>query len=332
MNSGKNTSRFEQVRIERIDLNEKKFAVAYPPAADERLAASIREFGLFVPVMLQEKDGGFRVVAGNRRIPAARSAGLDSVPAKIMGRDLGDKELYLLNVRENAVTRAMNDVERAQVLYRLRSDFREEDKAILQEMPLLGQAKSQRILNQYISLIRLVPGLKNYVVSHAIPIRVSSRIAEWAAGDQEVLYGLLEKAPMGGNALGGLLDLLEEIILRDGTSIPDVAGSTEVREVMEASQLTGTQKREKLKQKLIHMRYPMLTERMARVSELLQRGVSRSGIVLDPPAYLEGCRLRASFSFGSVKDLQEKAKRLGSMSSSKEIEKALRLLRVQGEE
>lgn len=203
-----------------------------------------------------------------------------------------------------------------------------EDKEIMNVMPLLGLASSQRVLNQYLALVGLIPELQRYVVDRSIPIRVGSRMAAWPEEDQRTLQDLLEKVQITGNTLNEILDLLEELSLREGTAVSTLFLRAEVREVLAESGWTPTQKREKLKQRLRTMRYPLLSTRTEKISELLRRGGAHPGLFLDPPAYLEGNALRVSFSFESMKELQQKAEGLLALASREEIEEVLRLIQA----
>ncbi len=326
-------TRFEQVYLEQVDLEDKRFSVAYPPESDEGLVTSIRDVGLIVPLVLQEDPGKpFRIVSGSRRVSAVRTVGLDSVPARIVGREINDRELFLRNVRENAATRTINDLERALILHRLIEDFGAGEEEVLGIMPLLDLASNRRIFYQYTSLVRLTDELQRYVVSHSIPIRVSSRMAEWAPNDQEALSGLFETVTLSGNNLRDLLDLIEEISLRDRVAIREVLAMKEIRRVLEESRMTSTQKREMLKQKLHKIRYPVLSERTQRISTLLKKGGRIPGISLTPPPYMEGRDLKASFSFGSVKELKEAVNRLNLLTESEEVREVLKLLSMKREE
>ncbi len=325
-------SRFNQIPIERIDLQDKSFAVAYPPDVDEDLTASIRDSGLFVPVALQERPGRlFRIVAGSRRILAVKAAGLTTVAARIISPEAEVRELFIWNIRENAATRTLNDMEKSLALHRLAADFGAGEEEVLQVMPLIGLEPSKRVLSQYTGLVQLNHELRRYLASQTIPVHVGSRIAAWLIEDQDALCGLLRVIRMGGNILKEVIGLLEEITLRDRMKIADVLVKRELQEVLEAPRLTSTQKRERLKRELIRMRYPGLWERTQRISELLRKGGPLPGVTLEPPPYLEGSGLEVSFSFRSVSELHDKAERLSSMARRREIEEILSLLQQREE-
>jgi hypothetical protein len=333
MNKVKIDQRFEQIPLERIDPLEKGFSIAFPQETDEVLMKSIRDYGVMVPVVLQERPGRlFRIVSGHRRIHALLAMGAISVPARIVDSDIQDKELFLLNVRENAITRSLNDIERALIMHRLCSEFGGGDEDVLQVMPLLGLAPSKRVRDQYVRLVRLMPDLQRYMVAHSIPVRASSRLGDWYAEDQAALSSLLDKIRLGGRMMQEVLDLLEEISLRDHTRIADLLGRMDIRAMIEDDQCTSTQKRERLRKRLTQIRYPTLTERTDKITQFLKAAGSPAGVSIKLPSYLEGNSLQVSFSFRSVRELEEKRGELGVLARKREIQEVLRHLNLETEE
>jgi ParB family chromosome partitioning protein len=83
----------------------------FDEAALETLAASIRAEGLMQPVVVRRVGDGFELVAGERRLRAARLAGLSEIPAIV--RDLDDRASAELALIENLQRADLNPVERA---------------------------------------------------------------------------------------------------------------------------------------------------------------------------------------------------------------------------
>lgn len=80
----------------------------------ESLAASIKTHGLINPILVRKKPGEagkYIVIAGERRFQAHRLAGLDVIKARILDRDLGDRERRALQFAENNDRSALNMVE-----------------------------------------------------------------------------------------------------------------------------------------------------------------------------------------------------------------------------
>src|SRR5215831_11255917 len=80
----------EQVPVGLIVPNPLQPRRNFPEETLRELAESIRASGVLQPVLLRRADGKYQLVAGERRLRAAKLAGLESVPAVI--RDLEDRE------------------------------------------------------------------------------------------------------------------------------------------------------------------------------------------------------------------------------------------------
>lgn len=198
-------------------------------------------------------------------------------------------------------------------------------------MPLLGLASSRRALAPYLALTQLLPELKDYAVAHSIPIRVSSRAAACRDEDQRALLGILRRVRLSNNALNEILDLLEELSLRDHVTVSELLARKEVREVMDVPRFSPTQRKENLKRRLLTMRYPLLSKRTEEVLGLLKKGKPPADVRLTPPPCLEGSSLHLSFSFGTIRELREKAEGIQALASRDEIGEVLRLLQVRKE-
>lgn len=87
----------------------------------EELAASIREHGILQPIVVTVHDGGYRIVAGERRYRAAKLAELDKVPAIV--RTLTDQHRLELSLIENIQRRDLSPIETATAYLKLRDQF-----------------------------------------------------------------------------------------------------------------------------------------------------------------------------------------------------------------
>jgi ParB family transcriptional regulator, chromosome partitioning protein len=85
------------------------------------LADSIREHGVVQPLVVRETADGYELVAGERRLRAARVAGLEAVP--VLVRDADDCEALQVALVENLQREDINAVDSARAYARLISDF-----------------------------------------------------------------------------------------------------------------------------------------------------------------------------------------------------------------
>lgn len=106
------------------------------PVTIAELAASIAEKGVLQPLLLRPVEGGYEIVAGERRYRAAQQAGLSSVPAMV--KELADQEALELAIIENLQREALSAVEEARAFQRL-MDFGQSQEAIAKA---IGKSRS----------------------------------------------------------------------------------------------------------------------------------------------------------------------------------------------
>ena len=87
----------------------------------EALATSITDHGVLQPILVTETLDGYRIVAGERRVQAARLAGLERIPAVI--RQLADREQLELALVENVQREDLNPIEEANAFRQLHEEF-----------------------------------------------------------------------------------------------------------------------------------------------------------------------------------------------------------------
>ena len=77
----------------------------------EELAQSIREHGVFTPVLVRKVDNGYELVAGERRVRASELAGNTTVPAIVV--DFTDDQVMEISLLENIQRENLNDIDEA---------------------------------------------------------------------------------------------------------------------------------------------------------------------------------------------------------------------------
>ena len=87
----------------------------------DELVDSIKEHGIFEPVLVRPKpDGSYELVAGERRVNAARIAGLKEVPAIV--KSLSDVDAIVAQLTENLQRKDLTEEEKSAVLVNLRKE------------------------------------------------------------------------------------------------------------------------------------------------------------------------------------------------------------------
>jgi ParB family chromosome partitioning protein len=87
----------------------------------EELAATIRAHGVLTPVVVRRSEDGYQIIAGERRVRAARLAGLSHIPAVV--REASDGQALEMALVENLQREDLNPVESAEAYQRLVAEF-----------------------------------------------------------------------------------------------------------------------------------------------------------------------------------------------------------------
>ena len=115
------TTGLEQVPVNLIVPNPLQPRRAFPEETLKELADSIRISGVLQPILVRRADANYQLVAGERRLRAAKLAGLEAVPAVV--RDLGDREALELAVTENVMREDLNPIDVAHAFNSLQERF-----------------------------------------------------------------------------------------------------------------------------------------------------------------------------------------------------------------
>jgi ParB family chromosome partitioning protein len=114
----------------------------------EDLSRSIRANGIIQPIVVRRVDGGYEIVAGERRWRAAQRAGLLKVPVVV--RDIPEDQLLAVALIENIQREDLNPIEEAHAYRRLSDEFR-----LTQEQIADAVGKDRSSIANYVRLLRL---------------------------------------------------------------------------------------------------------------------------------------------------------------------------------
>ncbi len=122
----------------------------------EELSQSIRENGIIQPLIVTKGERGFELIAGERRLKAAKKAGLEQVPVVI--KNATEKEKMIMAIIENVQRSDLNCVEEALAYYQLMNEFKLTQEEVAKK---LGKERSSvanflRVLNLPREVIELL--------------------------------------------------------------------------------------------------------------------------------------------------------------------------------
>jgi len=111
----------QQLAVERIQPNPYQPRKRFDEGKLAELAESIKAHGIVQPLVVRKVGDGYELVVGQRRLLAARMAGLVEVP--VLVNDLGDAEMIQVALIENLQREDLNPMEEAESYRRLVEEF-----------------------------------------------------------------------------------------------------------------------------------------------------------------------------------------------------------------
>ena len=110
-----------EVSIDLIDPNPFQPRKEWKPEEIASLAASIRSQGIIQPLILRREGKRYQLIAGERRLRAAREAGLKKVP--VIVREASKEQMLEIALVENIQRQDLGPMEKAEAFKRLSSEF-----------------------------------------------------------------------------------------------------------------------------------------------------------------------------------------------------------------
>jgi ParB family chromosome partitioning protein len=123
----------QELRLEAIVPNRYQPRQQFSELELTELTASLKQNGLLQPILVRRKgDGIFELIAGERRLRAAKLAGMQKIPALI--RNVSDQESMVLALVENLQRDDLNPMETARAYQRMLNEFGLTQDAIAQKV------------------------------------------------------------------------------------------------------------------------------------------------------------------------------------------------------
>ncbi|MGE0267810.1 MAG: ParB/RepB/Spo0J family partition protein [Candidatus Omnitrophota bacterium] len=151
------------VNINLINDNRLQPRINYNQDRLEELKNSIREQGLLQPILVRIKDNGYEVIAGERRLRAARSLKLEKIP--VIVKDVTDKEALEIALVENIQREELNPIEEAKAFRKLIDEFQYTQEEVAQAV-----GKDRTTITNLLRVLNLPENIQQGVFDGAISV------------------------------------------------------------------------------------------------------------------------------------------------------------------
>ncbi len=145
-----------ELPIELVEPNPLQPRKAFDEETLEGLSDSIKELGVLQPILVRESEGGYELIAGERRLRAAKRAGLRTIPVVIRtADDVSSLEQALV---ENLHRQDLNPLEEAAAYQQLIEDFDYTQEQVAQRV-----GRSRSAVTNLLRLFQLPPSVQRLV-------------------------------------------------------------------------------------------------------------------------------------------------------------------------
>jgi ParB family transcriptional regulator, chromosome partitioning protein len=200
---GSGRSELAEIELDQIHPNPRQPRKRFDSEQGSGLAESIRAQGLIQPVVVRPRlEGGYELIAGERRWRAARDAGLAAVPALV--READDRDTLLLGLVENVAREDLSPIEEARGYALLLDEFglalgevaervgkskpTVSNRVRLLELPddVLAMLERRELSEGHARAVLAVPDhdgrrrLARRIVAEGLSVRAAERAARWA--------------------------------------------------------------------------------------------------------------------------------------------------------
>lgn len=210
----------------------------FDETALRELAESVKAHGIIQPVLARPLAKGYEIVAGERRLRAARLAGLVEIPAIV--RELSDTQTLELQVIENLQREDLHELEEAEGYEALLKCKKSDDGKVYDVDAIAAKVgKSRSYVYQRLKLLALCPEARKAFFDGQFPAAIALPLARISPESEQkrFLKAFDQRAKHGGMSFRDALDLIHrEFMLalkdapfdpKDATLVPQAGSCTD---------------------------------------------------------------------------------------------------------
>ena len=173
-----------KVKLSKIGPREDQPRKQFDEDALAELAESIKQVGIIQPLVVQEKNGFYEIIAGERRWRAAKIAGLKEVP--VIVKKYSDLEIMEISLIENIQRENLNPIEEALAYKRLLNEFHLKQDELAERV-----SKSRAAVTNSMRLLKLDERVQQLIIDDMISTGHARALL--AIEDKEQQYILANK-------------------------------------------------------------------------------------------------------------------------------------------
>ncbi|MDD2377675.1 MAG: ParB/RepB/Spo0J family partition protein [Bacilli bacterium] len=189
-----------ELNLDELRANPYQPRKTFDDEALQELSSSIKEYGVFQPIIVKKSIKGYEIIAGERRVRASRLAGLEKIPAII--RNFTDEEMLEISLLENLQRENLSAIEEA-IAYKSMLD----KLNITQDELSKKVGKSRSHVTNILGLLRLPTDVQKMIANNEISMGHARALSKLSSDEQ--IYDMAQK------------------IVNENLSVRDIEGMTD---------------------------------------------------------------------------------------------------------
>lgn len=189
------TSTLEEIReinLDELRPNPYQPRKSFDEDSLKDLAESIKEHGIFQPIIVKKSIKGYEIVAGERRFRASKLAGLSKIPAII--RNFTDEQMMEIGLLENLQRENLNAIEEALAYKKMI-----ETLGLTQDSLSKKVGKSRSHITNILGLLRLPEEVQDMLINSEISMSHARTLSKLESDEEIISLAhkiVLEKLPV----------------------------------------------------------------------------------------------------------------------------------------
>lgn len=172
------------IDIKKVEPNREQPRKKFDEDALIELSESIKQFGVLQPLLCQERDDYYEIIAGERRWRAAKIAGIKEVPVII--KKLSEQEIMEISLIENLQREDLNPIEEALAYKRLIDEFKLKQDEVAERV-----SKSRTAVTNAMRLLKLNEKVQQMVIDKMLTTGHARALL--GIEDQDIQYVLAQQ-------------------------------------------------------------------------------------------------------------------------------------------
>nr|WP_321396947.1 ParB/RepB/Spo0J family partition protein [uncultured Desulfobacter sp.] len=310
---------FTDIPVSEIDLSDTGFRITGPNQELESLSASISQYGIVVAPLVLQKENGYVVVSGFRRIEAALGAGLSRITCRVMpaGKTI---DAAVAAVAENAFSRELGAAELVRATGLLLR-FMDANDIAKNAASIFNRPMNAGYINTMAGIHAMPDAVLDLLDQNQISIKACKLLMSMDADTQTEFLLLFSRIKVSSGIQMEIITWAKEICALENISLPNLIeqsplGASESPGLEADGHRDMSALGKQFKAFLAQRRYPVLTAAKDQAREQINRLGLDTGLQLSVPENFEGMVYTMQMAFKSLDEFAAHLNRLAELANS----------------